>query len=63
MNTATVTALVVGVAIVGVGVLVKADLLGDSYAQTAIGTILGSSVAGGLGFLAGKKQAPPPTEN
>jgi len=63
MTTATVTALVVGVAIVGIGVLVNLGLLGGAYAQTAIGVILGSSISGGVGFALGKKAAPtePPT--
>lgn len=59
MNTATVTALVVGVAIVGIGVLVNLGILGNGYAQTAIGVILGSSISGAAGYAMGKKAAPP----
>ena len=60
MNASIIGAILVAAVIVGVGVLVQANLLSDSYAQTAIGTVLGSSIAGTAGFAIGKKQGPTP---
>lgn len=53
---ATILAIIVGLFILGAGVLVNLDLVSNSYAQTAIGTILGGAIGGTGGFALGKKQ-------
>lgn len=57
---ATIGIVVVAAVIVGVGVLVQAGLLTDSYAQTAIAVVLSGGVSGTAGFALGKKQGPTP---
>lgn len=59
MNTATVTALAIAAAIVGIGVLASTGLLEGSYAQTAIGFIIGGGAGAGAAALGMKSKQPP----
>lgn len=59
-NTTIIVSFLTGAAIVGVGVLVTAGLLNDTYAALAIGALGGT--AGGVAIGRATKKAPPPEE-
>ncbi len=54
--TSQIAILVVAAAVVGTGVLVSLGLLDESYAQTAVGTLLGGSIGATGGYAMGKRR-------